>query len=138
MPYHTIPHHTTPHTMSHAVFPCSRLTVPFTSSQRLASVMTFIVLLHFFPRGIRPLESSWSLSCDLGLEFWRWVNTSREVHEARLPRTCSRPCALEVKKTKKKNEIPPDTKKTHHEIYQQQPGDRDHLETACSETRPTR
>ena len=28
--------------------------------------------------------------------------TSREVHEARLPRTCSRPCAFEVKKTKKK------------------------------------
>ena len=27
--------------------------------------------------------------------------TSREVHEARLPRTCSRPCAFEVKKTKK-------------------------------------
>ena len=28
--------------------------------------------------------------------------TSREVHEERLPRTCSRPCAFEVKKTKKK------------------------------------
>ena len=41
-------------------------------------------------------------------------------------------------KTKKTNEIPPDTKKTHHEIYPQQPGDRDHLETAYSETRPTR
>ena len=27
--------------------------------------------------------------------------TCREVHEARLPRTCSRPCAFEVKKTKK-------------------------------------
>ena len=65
--------------------------------------------------------------------------TSREVHEARLPRTCSRPCAFEAKKTIKKNEIPPDnTKKTHHEIYPQQPGARDHLETACSETRPTR
>ena len=38
------------------------------------------------------------------------VSTSREVHEARLPRTCSRPCAFEVKKTKK-NKIPPDTKK---------------------------
>ena len=63
--------------------------------------------------------------------------TSREVHEARLPHTCSRPCAFEVKRTKK-NEIPPDTKKAHHEIYPQQPGDRDHLETACSETRPTR
>ena len=37
---------------------------------------------------------------------------SREVHEARLPRTstCSRPCAFEVKKTKK-NEIPPNTEK---------------------------
>ena len=29
--------------------------------------------------------------------------TSREVHEARLPRTCSRTCAFEVNKTKKKN-----------------------------------
>ena len=29
--------------------------------------------------------------------------TSREVREPRLPRTCSRPCAFEVKKTKKKN-----------------------------------
>ena len=28
--------------------------------------------------------------------------TSREVREARLPRTCSRPCAFEVKKTNKK------------------------------------
>ena len=28
--------------------------------------------------------------------------TSREVHEVRLPRTCSRPCAFEAKKTKKK------------------------------------
>ena len=39
--------------------------------------------------------------------------TSKEVHEARLPRTCSRPCAFEVK-NEKKNEIPPDIKKTHH------------------------
>ena len=29
------------------------------------------------------------------------ICTSREVNEARLPRTCSRPCAFEVKKTKK-------------------------------------
>ena len=36
------------------------------------------------------------------------------------------------------HEIPQNTKKTHHEIYPQQPGDRDHLETACDETRPTR
>ena len=65
--------------------------------------------------------------------------TSREVNEARLPRTCSRPCAFEEKKTKKKkHEIPLNTKKTHHEIYPQQPGDRDDLETACDETRPTR
>ena len=48
-------------------------------------------------------------------------------------------CAFEVKKTTKtKNEIPPNNKKTHHEIYPQPPGDSDHLETACSETRPTR
>ena len=37
--------------------------------------------------------------------------TSREEHEARRPHTCSRPCAFEVKTTKKKNKIPPDTKK---------------------------
>ena len=43
-----------------------------------------------------------------------------------------------VKKTKNKNEIPPDAKKTHHEIYPQQPGDRDHLEKACRESRPIR
>ena len=30
------------------------------------------------------------------------------------------------------------TQKAHHEINPQQPGDRDHLETACDETRPTR
>ena len=35
-----------------------------------------------------------------------YMNTSREVHEARLPRTCSRPCAFEVKKTKKKKRNP--------------------------------
>ena len=37
--------------------------------------------------------------------------TSREVHEARLPRTCSRPCAFEVKKAKKKTKIPTDLRK---------------------------
>ena len=42
------------------------------------------------------------------------------------------------KENEKKNEIPPDAEKTHHEIYPQQPGDRDHLERACSETRATR
>ena len=54
-------------------------------------------------------------------------------------RTCSRPCAFEEKKTnKKKHEMPLNTKKTHHGINPQQPGNRDHLETACDETRPTR
>ena len=58
------------------------------------------------------------------------------VHEARWPRTCSRPCAF-GKKTKKKTRKNPGAPKTHHEINPQQPGDRDHLETACGETRPT-
>ena len=41
----------------------------------------------------------------------------------------------EKRKTKTRN---PTTQKIHHEINPQQPGDRDHLETACDETRPTR
>ena len=64
--------------------------------------------------------------------------TSRDVHEARLPRICSRLCPFEVKKTKKNTKSHQTLKKTHHEAYPSQPGDRDHLETACSETRPTR
>ena len=63
--------------------------------------------------------------------------SSREVHEARLPRTCNRPCAFEVKETNEEQN-PTRHKKTYPKIYPQQPGDRDHLETACSETRPTR
>ena len=55
--------------------------------------------------------------------------SSREVDEARWPHTCSRPCAFE-----KKNE------KKHQNTLRnpQQPGNGDHLETACDETRPTR
>ena len=65
--------------------------------------------------------------------------TSREVNEARRPHTCSRPCAFEQKKNEKKRKkdekIRP-TQKTSRSP--QQPGDRDHLETARDETRPTR
>ena len=39
-------------------------------------------------------------------------NSSREVNEARRPDTCSRPCAFEEKKTKKKHDIPPHPKHT--------------------------
>ena len=63
--------------------------------------------------------------------------TSREVNEARWPHTCSRPCAFEEKRNRKK---------THENVRRTQntprntpqPGDRDQLETACDETRPTR
>ena len=77
--------------------------------------------------------------------------TIREVNEARCPHTCSRPCAYEEKKnkkkkTKKKNEEKKNEKKTriisrrtqNTPRNPQQPGDRDHLETVCDETRPTR
>ena len=40
--------------------------------------------------------------------------TSREVNEAKRPHTCSRPCAFEEKKRKKRNPAAP---KTHHEIH---------------------
>ena len=39
---------------------------------------------------------------------------------------------------KKITRSPTKHQKTHHEIYLQQPGDRDHLETATGETGPTR
>ena len=65
--------------------------------------------------------------------------TSGEVNEARGRLILA---AGRVRRRKenerKKHEIPPNTKKTHHGINPQQPGDRDHLETACDETRPTR
>ena len=66
--------------------------------------------------------------------------TSREANERQggLIRTCSRPCAFEAEKTKKKNTKPYQLVKTHHEINPQQPGYRDHLERACDETRPKR
>ena len=61
--------------------------------------------------------------------------TSREVNEARRPHTCSRPCAFE-----KKNEpLPAWSRRTQNTPRNpQQAGDRDHLETACDETRPKR
>ena len=47
-----------------------------------------------------------------------WYYTRREVHEARWPRTCSRPCAFEGQKNEQKKQnkknAPP---KTHHEIH---------------------
>ena len=60
--------------------------------------------------------------------------TIREVNEARRPHTCSRPCSFEEKtgkftKSRRTQNTPRNS---------QEPGDRDHLETACDETRPTR
>ena len=60
-------------------------------------------------------------------------STSREVNEARRPHTCSRPCAFQRKKTKKKSRRTQNTPRNP-----QQSSDRDHLEAACDETRPTR
>ena len=62
--------------------------------------------------------------------------TSREVNEAWRPRTCSRPCAFEEIKAKKKITKPRRTQNTPRNP--QQPGDRNHLEMACDETRSTR
>ena len=59
-------------------------------------------------------------------------STSTEVDKARRPHTCSRPCAFEGKKNTKKSAA------TNTSRNPQQPGERDHLETACDETRPTR
>ena len=65
--------------------------------------------------------------------IWAAV-TGIEVDEARRPHTCSRPWEFEEKK-RKKNE----SRRTQNTPWNlQQPGDRDHLETACSETRPKR
>ena len=59
----------------------------------------------------------------------RHPGTSIEVNEARRPHTCSRPCAFEEKKNRKrKHEKIRPTKSTPRNP--QQPGDRDHLETA--------
>ena len=61
------------------------------------------------------------------------TSTSREVYEARWPYTCSRPCAFEEKKNrKKKNTKPHRTQKTPRDP--QHPGDGDNTETACDET----
>ena len=47
------------------------------------------------------------------------LNTSREVNEARGPHTCTRPCAFERKKNRKKNKTRknPAPPKTPHEIH---------------------
>ena len=66
--------------------------------------------------------------------------TCREVNKTRRPPTCSRPWKFE----KKKNPGEKNTKKSAHPKHNcttrnpHQSGDRDHLETACDETRPTR
>ena len=63
--------------------------------------------------------------------------TSRKVDEARRPHhTCSRTNAFEEKNGEKKHEIPPHPKHTTKSTAA--PGDRDHLETACDGTDPTR
>ena len=61
-------------------------------------------------------------------DVWLLI-TSREVNMTKWPHTCSRPCAFEEKKCRKKKT----RKKTPHPKH-----DRDHLETVCNETRPTR
>ena len=33
-----------------------------------------LCFLWFFSRDVLPFQSYWSLSCDHGLDFWRWVN----------------------------------------------------------------
>ena len=74
--------------------------------------------------------------CDkqcLGVECCSLI-TSREVNEERRPHACNRPCALEAKKRQKSTK----SRRTNTPRNPQQPGDRDHLETACDETRPTR
>ena len=65
--------------------------------------------------------------------------TGSEVNEARggLILAAGHVRSKKRKRTKK-HEIPPNTKKTHHGINPQQPGDRDYLETECDETHPTR
>ena len=60
----------------------------------------------------------------------------KAVNEARRSHTCSRPCTFKEKKSLIDNEKIRPTENTPRKP--QQPGDRDHLETACDETRPTR
>ena len=65
---------------------------------------------------------------------WGFTFARREVNEASEPHTCSRSCAFEV---------PNAIKTKPHHIQNtarnpQRPGDCDHLETACEETRPNR
>ena len=64
--------------------------------------------------------------------------TSREVNEARRPHTCSRPCTFEEKKSGKKKNTKKSRRTRKTPRNPQQPGDRDHLETARDETPPTR
>ena len=47
---------------------------------------------------------------------WTHPGISRYLNEARRPHTCSRPCAFEEKKTKKKTRKIPPLPKTHHGI----------------------
>ena len=64
-----------------------------------------------------------------------YYSTSREVSEARRPHTCIRRCEFEENKAIN----PPKSRRTQTTPRNpQQPGDRDHLEAACDETRPTR
>ena len=61
--------------------------------------------------------------------------TSREVNEARRPHICSRLCAFEEKKNRKKTHGKSD--RTQNTPRNPRPGDRDHLETVYDETGPT-
>ena len=64
------------------------------------------------------LSSSTRSTYNESMIFRTTKTTSRDVNEARRPRTCSRPCAFEEKQNRKKENTkksaPP---KTHHEIH---------------------
>ena len=63
----------------------------------------------FFPKGKKTaLVASLPRPC---------LITSREVHEARLPRTCSTPCVFELKKNEKKKTKSHQTQKKHTTKY---------------------
>ena len=84
----------------------------------------------YSPAFLKPTRS--------GCHTTYWQYTSREVNEARRPHTCSRLCAFEEKKNRKEKHTQKIRPTLNTPRSPQQPGDREHLETACGETRPTR
>ena len=67
-----------------------------------------------------------------------YLSTIKEAIEARGAHTCSRPYAFEEKIKSEKKERNKSRRTQNTPRSPQQPGDRDHVETACDETRPTR